>query len=131
MSANGCRVFNAMQSREAPFQAKAANELSALLKEQVKLESETGQSLFLGLSLSQTLATLLRLGHSQRAENLRNKFSMPEQHWYWLKLQTLAAAHDWEGLEAFAAKRKTSPIGWQPFLEVARKHGAPRDYLVG
>lgn len=44
----------------------------------------------------------------------------------WLKVGVLAEARDWDGLEAFAAERK-SPIGWEPFLELARKHGAPRD----
>lgn len=44
----------------------------------------------------------------------------------WLKIRALAECHDWDGLDAFAAERK-SPIGWEPFLEVARKHGAPRD----
>ena len=36
---------------------------------------------------------------------------------------------DWEGLEAFAAERK-SPVGWEPFLQEARKGGAPREYMA-
>ena len=41
-------------------------------------------------------------------------------------MRALSEAHDWEGLDEFAAERK-SPIGLEPFLEVARQHGAPRE----
>jgi hypothetical protein len=55
-----------------------------------------------------------------------SKFAVPEARWYWLKLGALAAAHDWEGLDAWAGERR-SPIGWEPFLAAAQKHGAPRE----
>ncbi|WIA22377.1 hypothetical protein OEZ85_004684 [Tetradesmus obliquus] len=115
--------------RDAAWQSKAATEAAALLKEQAKLERDTGQSLFVGLSLADTIATCLRLGHAKAAANLRSKFAVPEARWYWVKLGALAAAHDWEALDAWAGERK-SPIGWEPFLQAAQKHGAPREVLA-
>lgn len=48
----------------------------------------------------------------------------------WLPYRVLCEAHDWEGLDAMAGERKTHPVGWEPFLESARKHGAPREVLA-
>jgi hypothetical protein len=79
------------------WQARASAEAALLLKEQVKLERETGQALFIGLSLADTLTTCFRLGHARAAAGLRKSFSVPEARWYWLKLTALAAAHDWDG----------------------------------
>ena len=39
---------------------------------------------------------------------------------------TLSEEHNWEELDMFASERK-SPIGWEPFLELAKKSGAPRE----
>ena len=39
---------------------------------------------------------------------------------------TLCEEHNWEELDMFASERK-SPIGWEPFLELAKKSGAPRE----
>lgn len=114
------------QCRDMAWQAKAAAEAALLLKEQLKLERDTGQALFVGLSLADTLTTCFRLGHARAAASLRKTFSVPEARWYWLKLTALAAAHDWEGLDAFAAERR-SPIGWEPFLQAAAQHGAPQE----
>lgn len=79
------------------WQSKAAGEAALLLKEQVKLERDTGQALFVGLSLADTLSTCFRLGHTRAAAALRKTFAVPEARWYWLKLTALAAAHDWDG----------------------------------
>ncbi|KAF6254839.1 vacuolar protein sorting-associated protein 16 [Scenedesmus sp. NREL 46B-D3] len=133
--------------RDAAWQSKATAEAAMLLKEQSKLERDTGQSLFVGLSLADSIATCLRMGHNKAAASLRRrhtpvlraravtrrnpswaciKFAVPEVRWYWVKLGALAAAHDWEGLDAWAGERK-SPIGWEPFLQAAQKNGAPRE----
>ena len=41
-----------------------------------------------------------------------------------VQMKTLAAAKDWDGLEAFAREKK-SPIGIEPFIAAAKQHGAP------
>ena len=43
-----------------------------------------------------------------------------------MQMRTLAAAKDWEGLEAFLRERK-SPIGVEPFVAACKTHGAPND----
>lgn len=88
-----------------------------------------GQALFVGLSLADTITTCLKLGHHKQAASLRKQFTVPDIRWYWLKITALSTSHDWEGLELFAGERK-SPIGLEPFLEVAQKHGAPREITV-
>lgn len=90
-------VMGHSQCRDMAWQAKAAAEAALLLKEQLKLERDTGQALFVGLSLADTLTTCFRLGHARAAASLRKTFSVPEARWYWLKLTALAAAHDWDG----------------------------------
>eukprot|EP00878_Enallax_costatus_P027161 GHUV01029216.1.p1 GENE.GHUV01029216.1~~GHUV01029216.1.p1 ORF type:complete len:582 (+),score=119.59 GHUV01029216.1:259-2004(+) len=117
------------QCRDAGWQSKAANEAASLFKEQLKLERDTGQVLFVGLSLADTITTCLKLGHQRQAANLRKQFAVPDTRWYWLKISALAAAHDWDGLDLFAGERK-SPIGLEPFLEVAQKHGGPREVMM-
>lgn len=116
-----------LQSRDHAFQSKAAADLSLLVKEQAKLERDTGQALFVGLSLANTLRACIRLGNVKAAAHFRKVFSVPETRWYWIKVTTLAEARDWEGLDVFAAERR-SPIGWEPFLEASKKHNAPREY---
>jgi hypothetical protein len=89
-----------LQCRDMSWQSKAAAEAALLLKEQQKLERETGQVLFVGLSSADTLATCFRLGHASAAARMRKTFAVPETRWYWLKLTALAAAHDWDGENA-------------------------------
>ena len=42
------------------------------------------------------------------------------------KVLTLCEEHNWEELDVFASERK-SPIGWEPFLQLAKKNNAPRE----
>lgn len=97
-----------LQCRDMSWQSKAAAEAALLLKEQQKLERETGQVLFVGLSLADTLATCFRLGHASAAARLRKTFAVPEARWYWLKLTALAAAHDWDGENAMLCRASTA-----------------------
>lgn len=98
-----------MQCRDMAWQARASAEAALLLKEQLKLERETGQALFVGLSLADTLSTCFRLGHARAAAGLRKTFAVPEASWYWLKLTALAAAHDWDG-EAHTCQQSAAPL---------------------
>ena len=42
------------------------------------------------------------------------------------QILTLCEEHNWEDLDIFASERK-SPIGWEPFFELAKKNHAPRE----
>ncbi len=39
---------------------------------------------------------------------------------------TLCEEHGWEELDLFASERR-SPIGWEPFLQLAKRNAAPRE----
>ncbi len=67
-----------------------------------------------------------RLGHHKQAAALRKQFSVSDRHFWWLKVRALAESRAWEALDAFAAEKK-SPIGYEPFVEVAKKYGAPKE----
>mmetsp|Transcript_11428 Transcript_11428/g.29770 ORF Transcript_11428/g.29770 Transcript_11428/m.29770 type:complete len:737 (+) Transcript_11428:2-2212(+) len=113
-------------SREHTFKSRAMSSLATLKREQARIEADTGHHLLVGLSLADTVMQLIRLNHHKHAAGLKRTFAMSDRRFWWLKIRALAEGHDWDGLDAFAAEKK-SPIGWEPFLEVARKHGAPRD----
>jgi len=61
----------------------------------VRLEKETGQALYLGLSLSDTLRTALRLGHQREAAAIRKQFGVPEARWVCLLLRL---GREWAGV---------------------------------
>jgi hypothetical protein len=119
------------QHKELGPSARAAQELAALRREQLALERDSGQALFLGLPLAATLAQCLRLGHAKAAAQLRRSFGVSEQRWWWLRLRGACEARDWEALEGLAAEKR-APVaggGWEPLLEAARRAGAPREVV--
>ena len=46
-----------------------------------------------------------------------------------LQLRSLAAAKDWDGLDALVSERRP-PIGLPPFIAAARANGAPKSALA-
>jgi hypothetical protein len=42
----------------------------------------------------------------------------------------LCDARDWEGLDVLAGERKVHPVGWEAFIETAKKYGATRDVVA-
>ncbi len=46
-----------------------------------------------------------------------------------LQLRALAAAKDWEGLDALVSERRP-PTGLPPFIAAARANGAPKPVLA-
>lgn len=116
-------------SRDHVFQSKAAAEFAQLRREQARLERESGQRLFVGLSLVSTVAACVRLGHHKAAHAFKKSFNMSDRRFYWVKVLTLCEERQWPALDEFATERK-SPIGWEPFLQLAKKHGAPSDVLA-
>jgi hypothetical protein len=66
-------------AREDPFpQIPPPSLRPTPLRQQARLERETGHALFIGLSLSDTLREALRLGHQREAAALRKQFAVPE-----------------------------------------------------
>ena len=114
--------------------AKASSDLATLRREQARLERETGQSLFLGLSIVETLGALLRLGHPKQAAALRKTFGLSDRRWNWIRMSSHCELLDWEGLDEFlseggaaAARGKGSSPALELVLETAKSKGAGRD----
>uniref|UniRef100_A0A8C6AKC2 Vacuolar protein sorting-associated protein 16 homolog n=1 Tax=Monodon monoceros TaxID=40151 RepID=A0A8C6AKC2_MONMO len=101
------------------FAAKATEDQMRLLRLQRRLEDELGGR-FLGLSVHDTVTTLILSGQNKRAEQLARDFRIPDKRLWWLKLTALADLEDWEEIEKFS-KSKKSPIGYLPFVEICMK----------
>ncbi|XP_008323608.1 vacuolar protein sorting-associated protein 16 homolog [Cynoglossus semilaevis] len=102
------------------FSAKATEDEMRLLRLQRKLDDEKGLRL-LGLSLQDTMETLLSSGLHKQADQIYRDFKVPDKRYWWLKLKSLAEKSEWEELEKFS-KSKKSPIGYLAFVEVCMKH---------
>ena len=112
--------------------AKASSDLAMLRREQARLERETGQSLFLGLSVVETLGALLRLGHLKQAAALRKTFGLSDRRWNWIRMSSYCELRDWEGLHEFlseggAVRGKGNSPALEVVLEIAKTRGAGRD----
>ncbi|KAF3793124.1 VCL1 protein [Nymphaea thermarum] len=105
-----------LETKEHPFEAKAAEEHAKLLRLQHELEVTTKQAVFVDSSVSDTIRTCIVLGNNRAAMRVRTEFKVSEKRWYWLKVFALATIRDWDALEKFS-KEKRPPIGYKPFVE--------------
>ena len=92
---------------------KSVTEAQHLLKAQDALARDLEPS-YLGLSLHETLHTLIRNGYGKRASKLQSEFHVPDKIYAWLRLRALVAARNWGELEELSKSRK-SPINWEPY----------------
>jgi len=110
---------------EQAFFAKAIEEQIDLLRIQTELEHRFQLKCFLDMSLAETLYNLIALNNPQatsEALKLQRRFKFPEKHFYYIKIQALAASGQFEALTKFAAEKK-SPIGYTPFINACLQHG--------
>ena len=119
-------------SKEYAPQARMTEEAAKLLRlqegvdhdpKQAGLESDDGiaaarpsRPKFVGMSLNQTVHTLIQHGAYKRAQQICSDFKIPERTQWWLRLRALVAARSWRELENVASKNRKSPIGWEPFV---------------
>lgn len=118
-------------SKEHAFQGRATEEFARLCRLQAQLEKETGQSLFVGLSVAETLQTAIALGNQKAVAQIRSDFKVSDKRFWWIKVKTLGRARDWDALEAFARERKASPIGMEPFIQACTSNEAPQHVVAG
>lgn len=120
--------LDTVKDSAAVFERQALEDAQRLLRLQEQFEKDLGprdgggspspggaSSSFVGLSAHQTIAALLRLGHTKRAQKVVSEFKIPERTFAWLRLRALVAARYWTELEELA-KVKKSPIGWEPYF---------------
>lgn len=112
----------------ASFYKKASKYLEADLCEEARKLQKLQKDLekrdrnFLHLSVHDTLKQLLRLGDTKMAEKVKSDFKVPDRRYWWVRLQIYAEMDKWDEVERLA-KVKKSPIGYEPFVEVALQYG--------
>lgn len=112
--------------KDRSFETKILAEQIKLLKLQLTLEKDYDQ-IFVGKSVSETISALIMIAQHSRASKIRDDFKVPDKRFWWIKLQALVARRDWDELLKFARSRKSSPIGFEPFFELALKAGNKRN----
>jgi len=106
-----------------PFASAATKTQARLLQIQRKCEIDFKVS-FVDLSINQTLAKLIKYGHTDRASRLRKEFQVPEKRFCHIQVKTLAKEQDWSGLAALASTRRAPSIGYEPFIEACIENKA-------
>jgi len=111
------------------FCAQACSEEAQLLKAQVHLEEESvmkrwlnGPHRFAGLSLVDTLRKLIELGEVVEADNLHTAMKVSDKRYWRIKIRALSDSGNLSELDDLA-KCRTSPIGYDMFIEAFLKHG--------
>ncbi|KAJ9598585.1 hypothetical protein L9F63_010714 [Diploptera punctata] len=102
------------------FSASLCEEQLKLLRYQKTLEEKFHRE-FVGRSLHDTVYFLLLLHEVKLADKLRTEYRVTDRRYWWLRIQSLAELGDWIELEKFS-KSKKSPIGMEPFVDVALKY---------
>ena len=102
------------------FMIGATEEQIRLLNRQKKIEEklkQTNPASLAGLSLHETVQTLLRMKMYKQADDFRKDFKMADKKYYWLKINELARQAEWTELYNFGNAKK-SPINYEPFVDV-------------
>lgn len=107
------------------FHQKVVEEQEKLLKEQADIERKYSFNVK-GLTLFDTILECVKNRQPKLAEHLRREFKISDNQFWWAKIRGLAHIGDYEEMERFS-KQKKSPIGYEPFAELCRKHRNRRD----
>ena len=132
-----------IEKAEAYFSERSADKLETVyaVKErelyglQMKLEDETGED-FVGAPVQDTLYRIMisptlkeKKGERKKLVNvMRKNFDVSKKRYYYSKIKALVYLNEWKKLEAFAT-RKTSPIGYVPFVEACLSVEKPEEAL--
>ncbi|MCJ1463515.1 hypothetical protein MMC07_002123 [Pseudocyphellaria aurata] len=99
----------------ATLHQKSYLEAQQLIRMQDALDRDIDAPRYTGLSLNETLTSLVRSGYSKRAAKIQAEFRVPEKTWWWIRLRALVAKRDFVEIEEISKQRK-SAIGWEPFF---------------
>merc|ERR1712151_760640 len=77
---------------------------------------------FAGIPLVDTLSKLIQIGEIKEADNLRTQMKIADKRYWRIKVRALSDSGNISELSLFAANR-TSPIGYELFIEAFLKHG--------
>lgn len=94
-----------------------------LIARQEELEKKLFNVQLKGLSLLDTLEVLL-LNYEKDAETFKKDFYINDKRFWWVKIQAYAKKNAWTHLLEFG-KKPTSPIGYEPFIDVCIRANKP------
>ncbi|KAF7325790.1 putative vacuolar protein sorting-associated protein 16-like protein [Mycena kentingensis (nom. inval.)] len=115
------------EDKDRSFESKMMDESARLLTFQQQLEKEVdGKVVFFGLSINETIRACVTNGLSKRADKIKTDFKVPDKRFWYVKMQALVAAGDFDGLDVLA-KSKRSPIGYEPFVRCLVEAGHSKD----
>ncbi|UJR14874.1 hypothetical protein I4U23_001859 [Adineta vaga] len=100
--------------------AQLTEEEARLISKQDELEKKLFTVQLKGLSLVDTLETLI-IQYEKDADILRKEFNMNDKRYWWIKIQAYAKKNAWVQLLEFG-KKQTSPIGYEPFIDVCIRY---------
>lgn len=83
----------------------------------------------IGSSLNDTMKQLILLKAEQLLAELKKEFRVSEKRFWHVKIVTLAETGDWVELRKFCASKKTSPVGYEPFVDACVKFGNRNEAL--
>ncbi|CAF3637043.1 unnamed protein product [Rotaria sp. Silwood1] len=96
--------------------AQLVDDEARLIAKQDELEKKLYNVQLKGLSLVDTLEILL-INFEKDADTLRKDFNVNDKRYWWIKIQAYAKKNAWTQLLEFG-KKPTSPIGYEPFVDV-------------
>ncbi|KAJ7892873.1 vacuolar assembling/sorting protein VPS16 [Mycena olivaceomarginata] len=98
------------EDKDRGFESKMMDESARLLTLQQQLEKEAdGKIVFFGLSVNETIRTLVVNGMAKRADKLKSDFKVPDKRFWFVKMQ--------------------SPIGYEPFVRHLVDAGYPKEAI--
>ena len=97
--------------RSSSIYFQLAEDEARLLSKQDELEKKLFTIQLKGLSLVDTLETLI-IQYEKDADILRKDFNVPDKRYWWIKIQAYAKKNAWVQLLEFG-KKQTSPIGYE------------------
>ncbi|CAF1582199.1 unnamed protein product, partial [Didymodactylos carnosus] len=115
---NASKLFKEVKN---DFIAHLVDDEQRLITRQDELEKKILNSLLKGLSLCATIEQLM-MNNEREAEQLKKEFNMPDKRYWWIKIQVLAKKSAWSSLADFG-KKPSSPIGYEPFIDICLKYG--------
>jgi len=95
----------------------------SLLEQRARQKGWRGTPKFVGLSLHQTLRSLICRGEVEEADRMRKNFKVSDSRYWRIKLDALADSEQFDELRNFAFLR-SSPVGYEPFLRACERNGA-------
>ena len=88
-----------------------------LFEYQIRESKEPGKAVVVDMSISNLLEFYTMEGNNRRIAQLVSDFGIPDRRVWAVQVRAYATANQWDQLYKLATSKKTSPIGYEPFVE--------------